>query len=323
MDWIEAAITTTAEGVEALTGCLYTLGVTGISIEDSQEFRAFIDDNSQYWDSVDEDLLKKIQTGKTAVKFYVPCDDTGRAVISRVKNGIKRLKNEAVDIDFGSLDLALDNVREEDWANNWKQYYKPIKVGDRLVVVPEWESYRRSPGEIVLTMDPGMAFGTGTHESTRLCLRAAQHYVQAGDRVLDLGCGSGILSIAALLLGAGSATAVDIDPVAVKKASENAELNGIGGDRLNAYCGDIVTDGNLKAKIGGGYGLVFANIVADVIIALAGVIPGMLRKGGRLITSGIITERREEVAAALSRHGFTLIAQDEEKGWSGLVLELQ
>ncbi|MGI5955098.1 50S ribosomal protein L11 methyltransferase, partial [Dysosmobacter sp.] len=206
------------------------------------------------------------------------------------------------------------NLRDEDWENNWKQYYKPMEIGQRLLVIPQWEQV--DPGQRVpLILDPGLTFGTGSHATTRLCLTALEKTVAQDDRVLDLGCGSGILSIAALRLGASQALAVDIDDKCLDVAYENASLNGIGKDRYTVRVGDVLSDGSLRRELEGSYDIVVANIVADVIIALAPLVPSMLRPGGTFLCSGIIDDRAEEVRAALEAAGWTVLETQSADGW--------
>ena len=322
MDWIQVVIVTTNKGIEPVTGRLYCLGVAGVEIEDETDFNDFLENNRQYWDYVDDSLLKKIK-GETKVKVYLPDSLEGRETLLEIKasiQGLKELDNEHL---FGRLEITLANMSEEDWANNWKQYFKPIEVGEKILIRPEWEEVPQDlNGRTVFTVNPGMTFGTGAHETTRLCIEALEQYVTAGCPVLDLGCGSGILSIIALLLGGADAMAVDIDPIAQNIVYENAHLNGIGKDRLTVLTGNIITDAQLKSQIDAHkYSVIVANIVADVIIALTPNVPPLLCKGGVFICSGIIVERKDEVINALKQSGFAIREMHEENGWAALVCE--
>lgn len=214
--------------------------------------------------------------------------------------------------------VDISAVKEEEWSTAWKDYYHPTPIGKRLVVCPTWEEYTPGEGELVMRLDPGMAFGTGTHHTTRLCAGMLEEAVTPGCRLLDMGTGSGILSIAALLLGAKEAVGVDIDPVAVRTAGENAALNGFGPERFTAVCGELVHDKKLADRIGGGFDLIAANIVADVIIAVAPTFPRHLRPGGTVICSGIILPRKDEVIAALEGQGLTVIEEQEKDGWCAI-----
>ena len=311
MDWLELHIDTTHTGLEPVETMLSALGIDGVVIDDETEFHDFLESNRQYWDYVDEDLEASMH-GKSRVTFYLPADETGFAQMGEVRMALEDLK--ARRSDCGTLLLSLENLRDEDWENNWKQYYKPMEIGQRLLVIPQWEQV--DPGQRVpLILDPGLTFGTGSHATTRLCLTALEKTVAQGDRVLDLGCGSGILSIAALRLGASQALAVDIDDKCLDVAYENAALNGIGKDRYTVRVGDVLSDGSLRRELEGGYDIVVANIVADVIIALAPLVPAMLRPGGTFLCSGIIDDRAEEVRAALEAAGWTVLETQSADGW--------
>ena len=311
MDWLELHIDTTHTGLEPVETMLSALGIDGVVIDDETEFHDFLESNRQYWDYVDENLEASMH-GKSRVTFYLPADETGFAQMGEVRLALEDLK--ARRSDCGTLLLSLENLRDEDWENNWKQYYKPMEIGQRLLVIPQWEQV--DPGQRVpLILDPGLTFGTGSHATTRLCLTALEKTVAQGDRVLDLGCGSGILSIAALRLGASQALAVDIDDKCLDVAYENAALNGIGKDRYTVRVGDVLSDGSLRRELEGSYDIVVANIVADVIIALAPLVPSMLRPGGTFLCSGIIDDRAEEVRAALESAGWTVLETQSADGW--------
>ena len=311
MDWLELHIDTTHTGLEPVETMLSALGIDGVVIDDETEFHDFLESNRQYWDYVDENLEASMH-GKSRVTFYLPADETGFAQMGEVRLALEDLK--ARRSDCGTLLLSLENLRDEDWENNWKQYYKPMEIGQRLLVIPQWEQV--DPGQRVpLILDPGLTFGTGSHATTRLCLTALEKTVAQGDRVLDLGCGSGILSIAALRLGASQALAVDIDDKCLDVAYENAALNGIGKDRYTVRVGDVLSDGSLRRELEGSYDIVVANIVSDVIIALAPLVPSMLRPGGTFLCSGIIDDRAEEVRAALEAAGWTVLETQSADGW--------
>lgn len=315
MDWIMAAIETTTEGIEPICGRLYTLGVTGTEIEDAADFNDFLENDTKYWDYIDESLLYK-KTAPTCVKVYLTDDEHGRAQLSAIRQSMTELAALDGEGRFGTLTVSLTNMQEQDWAENWKKYYKPLKVGEKILIKPEWEDLADDEGRTVFHINPGMSFGTGTHESTQLCLESLERHINKDDSVLDLGCGSGILSIVALLLGAGCATAVDIDPNAVKIAKENAAKNGITEDRYTALAADILSDEAARSRIAAQqYDLVLANIVADVIIALAPFARSVIKPGGTFITSGIILERKADVTGALEAAGFTIQAVCDKREW--------
>ena len=304
--WLEIAIRITPDQLDDVTAKLMAAGMTGLVIEDEGEFREFLEQNQQYWDYVDEDLMQQM-TGLTRVKFYITDNEDGQKQLAQY--------TEHLGHEYTSTPLA-----ENDWAYGWQKYYKPLPVGEKLYIIPDWERGKEIPlGKTPLYLNPGLTFGTGSHASTQLCLEGVEHNTHAGDSVLDLGCGSGILSIAALVLGAGDAVAVDIDPKAVGVSYENALLNEIGRDRYFVCDGDVLSDAKLADKIAEKkYNLVLANIVADVIIPLSAQVPALLAEGGTFLCSGIIDTRADEVIAAIERNGLTIIKRRDKSGWVAL-----
>ena len=311
MRWLEVHIDTNHAGLDTVQALLSGLDVDGVMIEDEEEFQDFLENNHAYWDYVDEDLERHM-AGRSRITFYLEAKEAGFSKLGEVRIALEGLKKERKDL--GTLLMTLENVEDADWENNWKQYYKPMEIGERLLVIPQWEE--ADPGDRApLYLDPGLTFGTGAHATTRLCLTALEGLVRGGERVLDLGCGSGILSVAALRLGAGSALAVDIYDKCRDAARENAGLNGIGPERLDILVGNLLTDEAVAAKIGGGYDVVLANIVADVIIALAPRVRGLLNPGGTFLCSGVIEGRTAEVEAALAASGLEVLERREDGGW--------
>lgn len=221
LGWIQITIYTTSAGIEPVSGRLYQLGITGVEIEDEAEFYTFLEENRQSWDYVDEDLVKQM-AGETRIKIYVSDNAAGHDMLRAVQESLRQLKEMDEKQEYGSLKTALSNMDEEDWANNWKQYFKPLTVGEKILICPEWETVEKNSERIVFSIDPGMSFGTGSHHTTQLCIEELEQYITPETGLLDLGCGSGILSIISLLLGAKDATAVDIDPNAVDIAYRNA-----------------------------------------------------------------------------------------------------
>ena len=291
LNWLEIHIDTNHAGLEAVEAMLSSLDVDGVVIDDETEFREFLEDNRQYWDYVDEDLERRME-GLSRVTFYLQADEAGFAKLGEVRIALEALRGTRQDC--GSLIMSLNNLADEDWENNWKQYYKPIEIGERLLVIPKWE--QADPGDRVpLYLDPGLTFGTGDHATTRLCLAALEKTVRGGERVLD------------------------IDPMCLDVAYENAALNGIGRDTYTVQVGDVLSDEDLRAALGGGYDVVLANIVADVIIALAPLVRGFLKAGGVFICSGIIDGRAAEVAERLRGAGLELLETQERKGWYAYV----
>ena len=311
MEWLELKIDTSPSGLDAVTDMLEQQGVTGVMIDDEADFKEFLEHNRQYWDYVDEALLQE-KTGVSRVTFYLERNEAALDVIARVRMAMSDLKKARPEC--GPLLLTIDNVADADWENNWKRFYKPMEIGERLLVVPQWEE-ARDDGRVKLVLNPGLTFGTGSHATTRLCLQALDKYIRGGEKILDLGCGSGILSIAALVLGAGEAFACDIDEKCVDVAYENAALNGVGKDRYTVRWGDVLTDKALQAEFGGGYDMVVANIVADVIMGLSGRVRPFLKEGGLFLCSGIIDDRAEEVFTRLRADGWTVIEQHDSEGW--------
>ena len=300
--WLEVAVNTTPDRLDEVTAKLTAAGMTGLVIEDEGEFQQFLEQNRQYWDYVDQELMDRMR-GVTRVKFYVTDDGAGRVQLEQYTRGL-------------DAEYTVTPLTDNDWAYSWQKYYKPLEVGRRLYVVPEWMRDEPVPeGRSPLYLNPGLTFGTGSHASTQLCLEGVEEHTLTGRPVLDLGCGSGILSIAALRLGAEHAFACDIDEKCVEVAYENAALNGIDRSRYTVRWGDVLSDQQLKAEIGGGYDMVVANIVADVIIGLSGQVRPFLKEGGLFLCSGIIDDRAEEVAQRLREAGWDILRTRQSEGW--------
>ena len=302
--WNELTIKVATGDTERAAAICTAAAHDGLYIEDYSELEREVDEIAHI-DLIDEELLAR-DRAHSLIHIYIKDDASlkeARAYISDM------LTAEGIEHEASAA-----GVKEEDWASGWKRHYHVQHIGRRLVVRPSWEEYSPAPGEVVMSLDPGMAFGTGTHDTTRLCLELLEETVTPSSRVLDVGCGSGILSISAALLGAPEALGVDIDPVAVRTARDNAELNGVSaGARF--ICGD------LTEKADGLYEIVTANIVADVIIRLLSTVRDFMVPGGVLITSGIIDTRAEEVLSACLDAGFSLVKRLEHGGW--VAFELQ
>ena len=311
MKWLELKLDTSPAGLDPVSQLLEEQGITGLVIDDEGDFRDFLEHNHQYWDYVDEELMQEKQ-GLCRITFYLSDDPEGYHRLAQVRMALSQLK--AAHPEYAPLLLTMNDLEDADWENNWKQFYKPMEIGERLIVVPEWEQ-ANTQGRIPLILNPGLTFGTGSHATTRLCLTALEETIHGGERVLDLGCGSGILSIAALKLGAASAAAVDIDDKCRDVAYENAALNGIGQDTYTVRIGDVLGDAVLRADLGGGWQMVVANIVADVIIGLSPLVRPMLAPGGLFLCSGIIDDRAEEVARHLREAGWDILRTRQSEGW--------
>ena len=314
MNWIEIDIFTTSEGIEPLTGSLLGMGINGFVIKDAADFEEFLNDKTINWDYIDDDLMG-LKDCETTVTVYLPENGQGLENLEAIKAELRALKARDTEGLFGRLEYELKNVREEDWANNWKQYFKPLTVGEKLLIKPSWETVPENETRKILEIDPASSFGTGQHNTTQLCLELIEKYLNEGDDLLDLGCGSGILSIAAVLLGANTIKAVDIDENSVKIARENAEKNNISKAVYSAYCGNIIEDENLVRQLGTGYQVVCANIVADVLIGMSKRFRPFLADNGTLIISGIIDSRKDEVLDTIKSNGFELVEVSEKEDW--------
>ena len=299
-NWLEVTIPAHGDP-EALCEQLTDMGLEGFVIEDERDFKSFLENNTQYWDFVDEGLEKSL-SGASRVKLWVADDDTGRAIIA--------------DLYEKGLNPASRPVADADWENNWRDYYKPVEVGEKLVIVPQWHDY--AGDRIPVRLDPGLLFGTGDHPTTRMCLAAVEKYAGPGKKVLDLGCGSGILGIAAAVLGATPVVAADVDEKAPEVVRDNAKLNGVEA-AIDVHVGDVIASGTLRAKLGTGYDLVLANIVADVIIPLAPHVGAFLAQDGTFVCSGVIDGRENDVAAALEKAGLTVVEHNTLEEWHSFV----
>ena len=302
--WLEVTVPVPAERLDQVCDTLTANGMTGLVVEEEGDFLRFLEQNRQYWDYVDEGLAQRMK-GASRVKFYVPDNEEGQKQLRQYLVGLEEYEPQTV------------SLREEDWATSWQKYYQPIPVGMRIHIVPDWMRGEPVPdGRVPLYLNPGLTFGTGAHPTTQLCLELLEEVLRPGDKVLDLGCGSGILAIAALALGASRAVGVDIDPKAADVAFENAALNGIGADRLSVYAGDVLSDKKLAARLGPGQNrVVLANIVADVIIPLSAKAGEFMTPDGVFLTSGVIDGQEDEVRAALEANGFAVVKHLERGGW--------
>ena len=300
-DWLQIKVTVKRENLDTLIAVMSMIS-NNLMVEDYSD----IDLKTCYGDLIDESILNADKT-IASVSLYLsaerPCAD---------ELAFLRERLAAAGID---AEPELIGVNEEDWANSWKAYYKPLHIGKRMVIVPAWEDYTPAAGEIIVRMDPGMAFGTGTHETTRLVIELLEQKVKAGARVLDVGCGSGILAICAKKLGAAACRAYDIDPVAVRVAREN--IKDSGEENVTCDVSDLLRGVDLA---GGKYDLICANIVADIIIRMAPDVGDYMKDDGVLLASGIITERAEEVMAAIRENGLTVAEVHEDNGWCALVV---
>lgn len=319
MDWIQVTIYTTSEGIEAVSGRLLQLGIYGIEIVDEKDFKDFLEENKAIWDYVDDDLIKE-KEGETCIKTYISATDPD--TLSAIKTSMAELKEYDTDSNFGRLEIVLDDIKEEDWSNNWKKYFHTMEIGESLIVKPFWEE-TPDTDKTVFEINPGLSFGTGSHHTTRLCLEDIQNCVNTGDKVLDLGCGSGILSVVSLMYGAESAVAIDIDPNSLDTAYDNLKRNSLPKEKYSVIIGNILSDEELQEKIlEEKYDLILANIVADVIMASLPLVKKAIKQDGTFITSGIISDRAEEVINAIVENGFEIISEKRSADWVELKCKL-
>lgn len=307
MIWQEVKIYTDDAGVDRLTGGLVELGVSGWQQESAADVRDYLADGSAF-DYADAGLQAKAAGSGAVFTLYIDDDDAGCELIKAIRR------------DFADLRVDVKRRDSAEWENNWREYYKPFRVGEKLVVCPSWEEYEPQEGEKLLLIEPGSSFGTGQHYTTRLCLELLERHLPSGAHLLDLGCGTGILSIGGLHLGASSAVAVDIEENSALAAQKNAAMNGYDSARYQTICGNILADEAVLAQVAacggeGGYDIIVVNIVADVIIAMSGLFEGLLAAGAPVICSGVIDERREDVLTAMASAGCSLKEEVEENGW--------
>ena len=302
MAWLEITIDTAAEKINSVVTVLTARGFADLVIEDQEEFETFLEENKAYWDYIDEEFQEKLQ-GLSHIKLYL--EDTDTAAMARLEKALAELK----------LSMTVAPLAEVDWEESWKENYPPQEVGEKIVVLPYWLADQETD-RVKVILDPGLTFGTGAHPSTQMVMEKMEAVVEPGFQCLDLGSGSGILSIAALRLGAASAVGIDIDPKAEDIARENAAYNGIGAPEFTALTGNVTEDRELMTRLAAEeYDLVLVNIVADVIIGLAPVLPNFLTEKSTLICSGILDVRLEEVCAALRKAGLTVTAVKEKEDW--------
>lgn len=298
MNYTEVTIECAQEDIDSVCDRLAAMGCGGLVIENEADLKDFLENNRRYWDYVDEALQQRY-AGLSRVKCYLEDNEDGQQMLAALR---------------AQFDISTKTVCDSDWENNWKEFYKPLEIGERFLVVPEWEE-ASAEGRVNLRLDPGLMFGTGSHATTRMCLAALEKYAGAGKKVLDLGCGSGILGIGALVLGSDICVGCDIDPKAPDIVMENAALNGMGSDRMRVFAGDVIGDKTLRKNLGGAYDIVLANIVSDVIIPLAPHVRGFMADKAVFITSGIIDGREAEVENALKNAGFEIAAHYHEEEW--------
>lgn len=318
-NWIEVFVSTSQTGLEPIEGVLYACGLTGLMIHDSADFTEFMENPDRKWDYIADELLEHKKDEPTGITFFLRDNVYGREQLAQIKDALQNVKRTETELDLGTLDVTMKNVAEEDWANNWKKYFKPFPIGEKIMIKPSWEELPAQTDKVVLQIDPGHIFGTGTHETTQLCITLLERYLQKDDTMLDIGCGSGILSIAGLLLGAKEADAIDIDPNAIKIAYENSDRNQIDRARYHVAAGDVLEDIAVQNMYKGkNYDVVVANIVADIIIALTKQVPDYIKQAGIFVCSGIIIERKQDVLDALAAAKFSVVEVVEKASWAAI-----
>ena len=313
MAYLEITVDTASDSIEDVAAALTAGGFADLVIEDQAEFAQFLDQNRAYWDYIDEELEQKLQ-GLSHIKLYLEEED--EAGLSRLKALVQQLQEKG---SFGELALHIAPLAEVDWEESWKESYPPQCIGEKLLVLPYWLAETDTEGRLPVILDPGLTFGTGAHPSTQMVMAFMEQLPLAGKKCIDLGSGSGILSIAALRLGAKSAVGVDIDPKAEDIARQNCSYNGFSAPEFTAFTGNVLSDKKLMAKLSGEkYDLVLVNIVADVIVALSPVLPNFLAEDGTLILSGILDSRLADVKQALHAAGLTVTAVGEKEEWRSI-----
>lgn len=308
MKFLEYTVHTTSDGSELVADIMWRYTNYGVAISDIADVIALQQNKAMYWDYIDEDILK--ERGDVLVKAFIPLDET-ESVLPRIRADLEELQaNSAGVICLGTLETSRREVEGDDWVEIWKKHFRPISLGC-VVVCPEWIDYREKPGEAVIKLDSNMAFGTGEHETTAMCVKLLQEYLTPDSVCIDVGCGSGILGISAVKLGAKFAYLTDIDYVAVESAKHNALINGV-EDRITVAHANLLDDSNIKGDI------MLANITAEILVGLAPSIPKNLKKGGALILSGIIGSRLDMVTEAFAAQNLTLEKKVEEGEWIAL-----
>ena len=307
MNWMEIKVLTTTQAADLISELLMEAGSEGTMIEDKNDVAANQRPEGQ-WDIIDEAIAERIGDDVKVTGYY-PIDERLNDTVAHIQAELRRLRGLGLDFDLGKLEVVTKGFEDEDWSESWKKSFKPIRLGEHFVVRPGWAEYQPQPGDHVIEIDPGMAFGTGTHETTGMCTALVEKYVQPGMRVIDIGTGSGILAIAAAHMGAGEVLATDLDPVAVRVAAENARANGF-GEKIDCRCGNLLDVVDVSGDV------VIANIIADVIVMLAKPVRERIVENGLFICSGIAVDRRDDVIAALNDADYEILDAPVKGEWA-------
>ena len=317
MEYLEVTVRTASDGIDQVASCLTAGGFDSLVVEDQAEFETFLDTNRAYWDYIDESLQEKLE-GLSQIKLYLEADGTEKASLEKLDKILASLKERLPEKKRGPLTVTVEKMPETNWEESWKDNYPPQLIGNKLIVLPCWNP-DDTQGRIPVILDPGLTFGTGAHPSTQMVMEFMEERLSPGASVVDLGSGSGILSIAALRLGAKSAVGVDIDPKAEDIARENAAYNGFGPECFTACTANVSEDREkMEAVAGEGYDLVLVNIVADVIISLAPVLTRFMKPGAQVLCSGILDVREQDVVRALEAHGLKVAERKAKEDWRSL-----
>ncbi len=311
MKWVEVQIETTTEAEEIVCSIMYDIGVSGLAIEDPKDILAF--QQGEDWYLIEPELIKQDYEG-VIIKAYFPEGEDIKDKIELIKERIEKTPYNETGKSLGRV--TVSEIYDTDWSENWKKYYKPVKIGKNIVIKPTWETYNQEVGDIIIEIDPGMAFGTGTHETTILCIEALEKYVKANDLVYDVGCGSGILSIVSAKLGAKKVIGIDIDELSIKASKENVKINQVE---------DVVEirKGNLLDKVSGKADIIVANIIAEIIVKMVPTLKNYIKDDGIFIASGIITDKLDVVRKALAHNGFNIIEEKIMKDWVAIIAKLE
>lgn len=319
MRYIEVKIYTTQEGIDPLTCILMDMGIAGFAIEDARDFQDLLNKKNSYdWDYIDESLMELVNI-PSSITFYLEEAEGSSSILKQLREKLDELKSDVhrseESIDYGKLELVWRSVVDSDWKDNWKDYFKPARITDRIVIKPTWEVYEPTVDELVIEIDPGMAFGTGTHPTTSLCVKFLERFLEPEkDSVLDVGCGSGILAIASALLGASNVLAVDLDPIAVEVSKDNVELNHM-SSKIRVMEGDLTKGLREKADI------VVANLMADLVMMLSKDVATHLKGKSIYISSGILIEKQKQVVSAIEECGFHILDIMEDGEWCAIAAQ--
>lgn len=310
MKWVEVIVKTIPENEDVVTDILYQAGAVGLAIEDPQDFIDLTNDKAS-WDFIDESLINFDHDGVSLKAYFAESEDISQ-IVDFINNRVVEIPQKEEGKPYG--EVILNSVDDEEFSESWKKYYKPLRIGERIIIKPTWEDYAQEANDLVIELDPGMAFGTGTHETTEMCAEALESFVKPGGHIYDIGCGSGILSIVAAKLGAEKVTAIDIDPVCIDVSNENIRLNHV-EDIVGAYQGDLFNVVNDKVD------LIVSNIIAEVIAGMVKDLNKYLKDDGIFITSGIILSKVELVENALRENNFKILETKRLREWACIIAQ--